>query len=314
MRIRQVSDLSECERLWKAFFPPGRIWDLWEFRLCFHSHFKTTPCFLVLEDAAGVAGLLPLCRMAQTDTHVFFPGETWKGLTWLERTPFYARDARCLQELLLACPSRSYLRYMEIPAGFCLPGLSVDETGYVLFPSRMEGGLGAYHGRFPRKKIKSILKDIERVAGPESSFTEGRTQDFDLLVSMSLSAFGPKSYFFDERFTRGFADAQKYLLANGLLRMTSLQKKGKTLAVDMGCVYQGVYTLLAGGTDPEVLGVAKAMNMHHVEVSCREKFSKVDFLCGDFNWKKLWHLDAEPLYKYVTPAPDAPRAPEGPCA
>jgi hypothetical protein len=74
--------------------------------------------------------------------------------------------------------------------------------------------------------------------------------------------------------------------------MVSLEIKGKTVAVDVGAEF--------GGTDPESIGVAKVMNMHHVEWACREKMNKVDFLCGDFHWKKLWHLDPEPLYQFVT--------------
>jgi len=39
-----------------------------------------------------------------------------------------------------------------------------------------------------------------------------------------------------------------------------------------------------------------------LNLPARKVFLKVDFLCGDFHWKKLWHLDPEPLYKFVTPA------------
>jgi hypothetical protein len=66
--------------------------------------------------------------------------------------------------------------------------------------------------------------------------------------------------------------------------------------VDMGCVYQGVYTLLAGGTNSRYLGVAKLINFHHMQRACEEKLKRVDFLCGDFNWKKLFHLTPRPLY------------------
>jgi hypothetical protein len=59
---------------------------------------------------------------------------------------------------------------------------------------------------------------------------------------------------------------------------------------------------MLGGTDPEFRGVAKAMNMQHLEFACEHQLSRVDFLCGDFHWKKLWHLDPQPLYKYVSPA------------
>jgi hypothetical protein len=43
------------------------------------------------------------------------------------------------------------------------------------------------------------------------------------------------------------------------------------------------------------------MNMHHIEFALEQGFSRVDFLCGDFYWKKLWHLDPEPLYKFLSP-------------
>ena len=84
--------------------------------------------------------------------------------------------------------------------------------------------------------------------------------------------------------------------------MISLEIGGKTVAVDMAAVYQGSYVVLLGGTDPEFRGVAKAMNMQHLDFACEQRLSRVDFLCGDFHWKKLWHLDPQPLYKYVSPA------------
>jgi hypothetical protein len=44
------------------------------------------------------------------------------------------------------------------------------------------------------------------------------------------------------------------------------------------------------------------MNMHHIEFAVEQGFSVVDFLCGDFYWKKLWHLDPQPLYKFLSPS------------
>lgn len=93
-----------------------------------------------------------------------------------------------------------------------------------------------------------------------------------------------------------------FLHRQGWLRMVSLEIAGKTVAVDIGSLYKGTYTVFLGGTDRDVQGIAKAMNMYHIESACNEGFSKIDFLCGDFHWKKLWHFDLEPLYKFVTPA------------
>ena len=30
--------------------------------------------------------------------------------------------------------------------------------------------------------------------------------------------------------------------------------------------------------------------------ACREQLTEADFLCGDFSWKKLFHLTPRPLY------------------
>jgi len=78
--------------------------------------------------------------------------------------------------------------------------------------------------------------------------------------------------------------------------------EGATAAVDLGAVHHSVYTVFLGGTHPGFLGVSKVMNMHHIDFAFAQRMQKVDFLCGDFHWKKLWHLDPEPLYRYTGPA------------
>jgi CelD/BcsL family acetyltransferase involved in cellulose biosynthesis len=72
---------------------------------------------------------------------------------------------------------------------------------------------------------------------------------------------------------------------------------GRIAAVDMGAIWKNSYTLLAGGTHPEFPGIAKLINLHHMEWSCSQKFDTVDFLCGNFNWKERFHLTPRPLYE-----------------
>lgn len=117
------------------------------------------------------------------------------------------------------------------------------------------------------------------------------------MVQMSLGRFGDESYFSDKRFLESFRDLKDHFHEKGWLRMTTVLIDGEPAAVDMGCVYQGVYTLLAGGTHNDYPGVAKVINLHHMKEACREKYEKVDFLCGDFSWKKIFHLSPNPLYK-----------------
>ena len=113
MRKRHISDPDECQVLWNRLITPKNISDLWEFRLCFHRHINNMPYFLLLEDRAGIAAMLPLSFAEEVNMFVFFPGEIWNGKTWIERTPIYLRRQQLLEEILSFCPDRTFLRYME---------------------------------------------------------------------------------------------------------------------------------------------------------------------------------------------------------
>lgn len=297
---RFVTDPIECRTLWNALIPHKNIADLWDFRQCFQIHYGSGPSFLLLEDRKGIAGMVPLSYSRELEMFVFFPGETWQGRTWLERTPLFLRERKYLKELLFSCPAGTYLRYMEFPQAN--PGLNVviDEIGYVLYPPAIHFDGEVFAKRFSSKKFKGIQKTIQTITEGKCTFHVNRIEDFDLLVNMNLRRFEEDSYLADPRFRESFRDVMHYLYHRGLLRMVSLDIGGKIRAVDLGAIYNGIYTVFLGGADQEIPGVAKVMNMHHIAYACKERLQKLDFLCGEFHWKKLWHLDPEPLYKYVS--------------
>jgi hypothetical protein len=302
MRKSYITELEECERLWHLLIRPKSISDLWEFRLCFQRYFDHRPCFLLLEDREGIAGMVPLSYVENMDLFVFFPGELWKNKTWIERTPIYVREPSLFPEVLRSCPDRTYLRYMDVLESLDVSGFSVDEIGYVLYPRDLGLDLTRYRARFSNKKIKAILKEIRSYTENTASFHLNRLEDFDRIVDMSVKYYGKDSYLHHSRFREGFRDIMYFLQHGGWLRMISLEIQGETVAVDLGALWRGTYTVFLGGADRGFPGVAKAMNMHHIEFACEKGISKVDFLCGDFHWKKLWHLDPEPLFKFVGPA------------
>jgi hypothetical protein len=302
IRKKVVTHLEACRALWDKLMVRRNVSDLWEFRACFQKHFKNTPHFIVLEDDQGVAGLLPFSYLAERDIFVLFPGETWNGKTWLERTQLYLRDQDFLGDLLDAAPERTYLRYLECDESALIPPLELDEIGYLFHPPEMGFDMKNYFQRFVWKKLKAIKKEIDTMLSVGCSWHVNCLTDYDIMVDMSLATFGKSSYFHDPRFTEGFREVLRFLSRNGWLRLVSLEIGKKTVAVDMAAVYRDTYVVLLGSTDPEFRGVAKAMNMQHLEFACEQKLSRVDFLCGDFHWKKLWHLDPQPLYRYLSPA------------
>jgi hypothetical protein len=299
---RFITDLETCKQLWNALIPVSVVSDIWEFRMCFHRQYGHRPCFMILEDADGILGMMPLSYTDCGNTIGFFPGEIWNEKTWLERTPFYVRDRGVLDELFYSCPEGTYLRYMEAPQEPYSHLLALDEVGYVLYPSELDFKLESYSGRFSNKKFKGIIKVIDSIKGQDSRFYVNRLEDFDTLVNMNIQNFGENSYLHDCRFRVSWQDVIHFLHKNGWLRMISLEIMGKTVAVDIGSLYNGVYTVYLGGASRDFPGVAKVMNMYHIEYALQDRIFKVDFLCGDFHWKKLWHLTPEPLYKFVAPA------------
>lgn len=128
------------------------------------------------------------------------------------------------------------------------------------------------------------------------SYRYDRLSDVDLMLNMNLDSFGQYSYFADPRFLASFENLVAYLAENGLIRITTILLGGEVAAIDIGSLWRNSYTVLAGGTSPNFPGVAKLINFHHLEWACGQRVDLVDFLCGDFGWKKRFHLSGRPLY------------------
>ena len=301
MKRTFIRDLEECKRLWDLLIKPTNVSDLWDFRMCFHRHFRRKPSFMLLEDSSGIVGMLPLCYVEELEAFFFFPGEVWHKKTWIEQTPFYLRDANQLEVLLSYCPARTFLRYMAIPKTTLFEDIQVDEINYQLHPSTLNFDVSVYRKRFSSKRLKAIMKTVGCFTDKEFCFHINRIEDFNFIAEMSVQQYGYDSYLYDHRFREGFRDIMLFLMERNMLRMVSLEIMGNTAAVDLGALFSGVYTVFLGATNPGFPGVAKVINMHHIEFACDQRVSKLDFLCGDFHWKKLWHLDANPLYQFMTP-------------
>jgi hypothetical protein len=294
---RVVTDLAECQALWHRVMPRDTIADLWEVRECFQRHFLRPASFIVAEDGDRVRGLLPLSWIEESDCFGCFPGETWEGKTWLEQNRILAHGPTVLASLLALCPAPYHLRYLLPVDGVAGDGAVVDEIGYLFLPPRYGFDVESYFGQeLSHKFAKKLKRDIRRVEELGVSYRLDELADFDHLVRLNVERFGERSYFADERFRESFRDLMHLLHRWGCLRMTTVLIAGEPAAVDMGCVYRGVYTLVAGGTHGDYRGVAKLINVHHMQRACRERLEQVDFLCGDFSWKTLFRLAPRPLY------------------
>jgi len=304
--VRLVTNLDEGRQVWESVSPAEVITDLWDFRLCFHRHFQRPLQFIVVESDRGIEGFLPLCWMEEHGCLGYFPGEVWAGKTWLEQNRLYAANGAVL-ETMLAC-----MRGMDKPyhLRYLLPGPAmknetpeVDEIGYLFNPPDFGYEMEKYYQIFSHKSAKRIKREIAAIEGQGISYRLDDMADFDIMVRQNVERYGAASYFSDTRFRESFREAMFFLSERGWLRMTTVLIGGQPAAVDFGCVYRGVYTLLGGGTDGRFPGIAKLINTYHMGRACAERLRQVDFLCGDFSWKEMFHLTPRPLYRFsnVTP-------------
>ena len=293
-----IHDHEEQKQLWLEHWPRQSIFDEWEVRNCFAEAFNRESVFVVCRDNQLVTGMLPLGRCDSGGGYGFFPGETWHDETWLEPNRIIAADATVAEALLEVAPLALNLRYICGKNG--LSGLEIDDYDYSYFPAEA-GGYSGYWQRLSKKNARQLIKtvDVFQTAGVEIRCN--RIADFQSLVDFSNANYGADSYFFDARFIQAFEKTTGWLYDNNALRLTTVLVGGVVAAVDLGAVWENCYSLLTGGTNREFPGIAKLINLHHLEWGCANGMNQIDFLCGDYGWKRRFGLQAVPYYRLRRP-------------
>jgi len=300
IEIHIESDEEACRELWEQLIPPGQLTDLWDVRACFHKQFKRRLFFVVAQEAEEIVGFIPMSFVEEQNYYGYFPGEVWEGKTWLEQNRVIARDQDVLQQMfdwLLENKVPYHLRYLHKNPQCPLNLFDEDEIGYLFHPESFHFRMEEYYSVFSKKTLKKIRREVDKLYKQNLIFRCGENNDFEEMVILNIERFGTRSYFANNQFVKSFRSLRDYLAQKGWLKMTTIMIDGRIAAVDMGCQYNGAYTLLSGATHSDYPGIAKVINLFHMEEACKKKYKEADFLCGDFFWKKLFHLTPRPLYK-----------------
>jgi hypothetical protein len=297
LSITVCRDLEEAQRLWQKHWPRHCLFDLWPVRACFQDQFKNPPYFLVAARGEKVCGLLALSWIGEEGYFGHFPGELWQGKTWLEQNKIIAADSRVASALMAHLPWETRIRYLVPDDHLHLAApAAVDEIGYLFFPQQFDYRFEAYQRSFAGKTRRKIRSELDRLNDRGVAYRYDHWADMDMMLRLNLDRYREQSYFSDGRFLRAVENLAAWLRDQGLLRLTTVLVGGRVAAVDMGAVWNGTYTVLAGGTHPDFPGIAKLINFHHLEWACARHIPLVDFLCGEFNWKDRFRLAARPLY------------------
>jgi hypothetical protein len=296
MNIRTSCDLEEAGRLWRELWPVEDIFGFWEARECFQKSFDRQLHMIIAESGGKPAGFLSLSHIEEDGYYGQFPGETWKGRTWFEQNRIPAGSGEIRRMLWEAAPDDTKLRYLVEDSALQLPESSVDETGYIFRPPQYGYDFDMYWNSFSGKSRKKIRREIEALGDLEYSRGGGSPGDIEWMFEMNRRNFGADSYFEDPRFLEGFECLISLLSEKGMLQVTTVSLMGRRAAVDVGAVLGKRYTVLAGATDPEIQGIAKAINLYHIRWGCEARVDQIDFLCGDFGWKERFHLEPRQLF------------------
>ncbi|MFZ0450081.1 MAG: GNAT family N-acetyltransferase [Desulfatiglandaceae bacterium] len=305
MKLRVCSDLEEGEQLWRSLWAGQGLFDLWKIRMCFQQAFRRPIHFIVAESHLQPIGMLALSWIEEKNGFGCFPGETWNGRTWLEQNHIPATGSPVRQAMWDATPENTEVRYLHPEAAATFPGVTMDEEGFLLYPQHHGYDFNSYWGLFSHKSRKQIRREIEKFEAMGSRYHLDQWDDIAWMFEMNLATLQGHSYFHDPRFTNGFEAMLSFLARHQMLRVTTIRIRGRRAAVDVGAVFRNRYTVLAGATDPELLGIAKMINLFHIEWGCTQRFDEIDFLCGDFGWKRRFHLQPRPLYRLSRTAPPA---------
>ena len=303
LKIRTCNDLDEARYIWEKVWPKQQLFDLWEVRKCFQDVFNRTPHFLIAEDNGRISGALALSWIQDQGSYGYFPGETWQGKTWLEQNRIIASDAKILRALIRHIPCNTHIRYLtQDGLLFGDTPYAVDEVGYLFFPKQYHYCFENYFSEFSQKSRKNINRELRRFDDMGVSFRFNRLCDIDLMFDMNREAFGAQSFFANPAFYESFKKLLIWMARHQILHLTTSVVGGEIAAVDVGAVYNGVYTVMAGGVNKDFPGIAKLINFQHLKWACRQRFASVDFLCGNYGWKERFHLVPRPLYKIEMPA------------
>lgn len=159
-KLRVCDDLDEAGRLWKKLWPAQCLFDCWDIRLSFQTAFDRPIHFIVAEASGQAIGFMPLSSVADEEKngYGFFPGETWRGRTWLEQNRIPAKDPAIRQAIWEAAPDNTEIRYMNREDALSLQDIAIDENGYILRPRLLGYDIDLYWSLFPENREKNCAR------------------------------------------------------------------------------------------------------------------------------------------------------------
>ena len=290
LKFKTVTGEKECKELWEAFSPKQILWDLWDFRFCFHTkNFSFN--FIVGFDNRNKAGLLPLVFDNSEKYYTYFGEEI------PEQNRFLLKDKKNIGLFLEQCPENTSIIYIGSEEAKYY-GFEPDGKRYFLGLAKYGNSFENYLKSFTKKHRKNLNYDLKKLKDAGYALEHNNLKDFERLVDLNKLKFGAESNYSSESFVSGMSKLIDSALGMKSLDMISIKIGNKAEAVGLGVFYNNVYYVLGSGRNVEIKNLGKLMVAEQIKSAIANKCSEVDFLSTEANWKELWNLDSEQMYKF----------------
>ena len=231
---------------------------------------------------------------------VFDNGEkyyTYFGEEFPEQNRFLLKDKKNIGLFLEQCPRGTSIIYISSEEAKYYE-FKADGKRYFLGLAKYGNSFENYLKSFAKKHRKNLNYDLKKLRDTGYALEHNNLKDFERLVELNKLKFGAGSNYSSESFLSGMSKLIDSALRMKSLDMISIKIGSKAEAVGLGIFYNNVYYVLGSGRNVEIKNLGKLMVAEQIKSAIANKCSEVDFLSTEANWKELWNLDSEQMYKF----------------
>ena len=285
-----VAEEKECRSLWEKFSEKQILWDVWDFRFCFHTN-DFNFHFIVGTSNGQEIGILPLVYYKPDKYYTYFGDE------FPEQNKFFLNDKKNIGIFLKNCPANTKIFYIDSKEAGYYPFEPSDKR-YFIDLEKHTNSFEAFLKSFNKKHRKNLTYDLKKLRERNYNIEKNKIEDFELLVSLNKGRFGQESTFHDVNFAESMKVFVQNALRMGLLDLLAIKIDGKKEAVGLGVIYNRIYYVSALGRNIAIKNLGKLLVAEQIKSAISHKCSEVNFLSTESSWKELWNFDSEQMYMF----------------
>lgn len=289
--IKIIKDIKEAKRAWNALTANETLYDNWDYRYCFYKYYNYELFFYAGYLDGKLIGLLPLQYNSDDGCIEFFAEE----FTESNHVLIKPGNERFIAGLYKAVKPGTKLLYIIKDNEF-LNGFRLEEYKYVINLTKIKNSSDYIESVFQGKEKKNIKREIRIIGEKNPEIAVNGAGDLPILFDLNIKNFGKDSNFNLINWRKGTADLLRLDFNIHILAITI---DGKKQAVSLVIFYNNVYYLLAtGSNNKDVPNLGKYLIVKNIDYAKNLGATALDASIGDCHWKKRWHLDRIPQYKY----------------